>query len=184
MAIEFIGAFVAAIGMVGVMLFVNRVLLRGFFGRWIYPAAAGAGLLAFTLWAEYSWPARALAVQPGLRLATANEVSLLYRPWTLIWPQSTRIVAVSSVTTLTHPEQPDLVLTQVVLLSRWEALRAFPMVFDCARNAGAELAPGVSLNADGTLEGAGWSMLEADDAVLRTACAVREEVTHERGGGA
>ena len=80
MAIEFIGAFIAGIGLLGLMLFVNRILLRGWLGKWVYPASVAVGMLSFTVWAEYSWPARALATQPGLRMVSANSVMVPYRP--------------------------------------------------------------------------------------------------------
>jgi len=183
MAMEYIGAFVAGLALFGVMLAVNRLLLRGRLGRWVYPAAAATGMLAFTLWAEYSWPARAVAMQPGLRIASVNSVTVPWRPWSLIWPQTNRIVAISTALTHTHPQQPALVLTQLVLLARYQSAQVLPMVFDCEQALGAALVDGVVLNPDGSLEGVVWSQMEAEDPVLRTACTAMEEESNGRGSG-
>lgn len=181
MIIDFIGAFATGFALLGVVLFVNRVLLRGRFGRWIYPAVVASGMVGFTVWAEYTWPTRTLEAQPHLALASQNGESLIYRPWTYIWPQVTRMITVNRAETRTNPEQPDLVMTQVVLLGRWEPVRGVLVVYDCAQSLRADLRDGVAFQEDGTLAGADWVSLEGDDPVLRTACAVRGEDSDARG---
>lgn len=180
MIIDFVGAFATGFGLMGVVLLLNRLTGQRL-GRWVYPATVALGMVGFTVWAEYTWPTRTVDGSPQMRLASHNAQSVIYRPWTYIWPQITRLIAVDQSQTHIHPEQPQLVMTQVVLLGRWEPIRVAGIVFDCANNARVDLVDGVVLNADGTLEGADWRALDADDAVLTTACAVGEEIRHERG---
>lgn len=183
MIIDFVGAFAAGFGLMGIVMLINRLTGRRM-GRWVFPATVALGMIGYTVWAEYTWPTRTVEGSPQMLLASHNQVSVFYRPWTYIWPQTTRLTAIDQSATYVHPGQPQLVLTQVVLIGRWEPIRVAGVVFDCANNARVDLAEGVELNADGTLEGADWRALEADDAVLRTACAAGEGIRNERGNGA
>lgn len=182
MAIDFIGAFAAGFALMGLMMLANRLMGRRF-GAWIYPASVAAGMVAYTVYAEYSWASRTLETQPQLRLASQSGDAVFYRPWTYLFPHTTRMVAIDIRHTLVHPDHPDLVRTQIVLFARWQPVRALNAVFDCAAPARADLGAGAELNADGTLEGADWIALEADNAVLLTACAAGEEIRNARGNG-
>jgi hypothetical protein len=180
MVFDFIGAFLTGFGLMGVVMLLNRLTGQRL-GGWIYPAIVALGMVGYTVWAEYSWAARTMETQPQLRLASQSGDAVFYRPWTFIWPHVTRITAVDVLETRVHPAQPDLVLTRVVLIARWQPVRAVISVFDCEAGARADLGPEVTLNADGTLEGADWVALESDNAVLVTACTVGEEIRNGRG---
>ncbi len=184
MILDFIGSLATGLGLMGVVLLVNRLILRGYFGRWIYPATVAFGMVAFSIWAEYTWPSRTLDAQPQLRLASQNGETVFYRPWTFVWPQVTRMIAVDLSQTRTHPAQPDLVLTRVILMGKWEPVRGVMVVYDCAAPARADLREGVEFNADGTLDGAEWVPLGGDDPVMLAACAAAQEGSDVRGNGA
>jgi len=184
MLIDFVGAIAAGMGLMGLVMLVNRLILRGLFGRWIYPATVAVGMVGFTVWAEYTWPQRTLGALPQLVLVSENGQSVFYRPWTYVWPQVTRMVTINQAQSRTHPDHPGQVMTQVVLVARWQPMQAVTVVFDCAGHRRADLADGVTLNADGSLEGATWLPIEADDASLRVACSAVEEGSDERTNGA
>lgn len=184
MLIDFVGALASGLGLMGLMLLLNRLILRGRIGRWIYPATVALGMVGFTIWAEYTWPQRTLEAMPQLALASESGDPVFYRPWTYLWPQTTRMVTVDRAQTLTHPDHPGLVMTRIVLVARWQPIRAVPVVYDCNEHARADFPDGVTLNADGSLEGATWIPLEADDAAMRIVCAAVEEGSNERGNGA
>ena len=183
MTLDLLGAFAAGLGLLGIVLMLNRLILRNYFGRWLYPATVAAGMLAFTIWSEYSWPSRALASQPALVLAAHNEHSVVYRPWTFVWPQQTQLITVNTAMLDRHAQNPDLVMTQLVLIGRWQPLRGVLAIFDCANHASVAVEDGVRLNPDGTLEGATWTELEAGDPVLTTVCAAAEGGNHEPSNG-
>jgi hypothetical protein len=105
---------------------------------------------------------------------TRNLNSVWYRPWTYLWPQVNRIIALDRRFERTHREQPDLVQIRVVRLERWLPESGFVAVFDCDAGALAPMVEGVELMPDGTLEGAEWVPMTADDPLLRGACALRE----------
>lgn len=184
MIIDFVGALATGFGLMGLVLVINRLLLRGRLGRWIYPATVALGMVGYTVWAEYTWPRRTIEAQPQLVLASQNGEAVIYRPWTYLWPQVTRMIAVNRAETMTNPAFPGLVMTQVVLIGRWQPMRGVRVVYDCAGAARADLTEGVSLDAEGALVGASWQALPADDPVLATACGLVEEGSDDATGGA
>jgi len=184
MLIDFVGAMATGFGLLGLVLLANKLILRNRFGPWIYPASVAVGMVGFTVWAEYTWAQRTVAALPQLRMASESGDPVFYRPWTYVFPHTTRVVTVDLSQTRTHPEQPDLVMTRVVLIGRWQPIRGVLVVYDCAASQRADLVEGVTLSAAGALEGASWIPLDADDPVLRTACAAAEEGQDGRGNGA
>lgn len=179
MFLEFIAALAAGLGLLGVVFLLDRLTGRRL-ARWAYPAAVGLGMLSYSIWSEYTWPERAVVAGTGYVEASRNEVRVWYRPWTYVVPQSNRVIAIDHRFTRRHAEAPNLVLTRVALLARWIPEFSYLVVFDCEENARADLLAGVELRDDGTLEGASWLPLSADDPVLRTACDAREVLNGER----
>lgn len=185
MLIDFVGALATGIGLLGVVLMINRLILKGRIGRWIYPATVALGMVGYTVWAEYTWAERTVAGLPQLEMVSEAGDPVIYRPWTYLWPQATRVMAIDLANTRTHSERPGEVMTQVVLIARWQPIRAVSVVYDCTAHRRADILDGVVMNADGTLTGAEWQPVAADDAVMTAACtAVGEEVGDDRASGA
>ena len=175
MLLDFIAALATGFGLLSVTFILNRVTGQRL-GRWIYPATVAAGMVGYTAWAEYTWHSRVLAAQPQLRLASTASERLFYRPWTYVVPQINRMIAVDVSQSLQHDAQPDLILTHLVLMGRWEPTRSIPVIFNCAENTRADLLEGATLNPDGTVEGVEWATMAADDRILVTACELAEEM--------
>ncbi len=167
---EFVATVSMAFAAAGVVLLLNR-LLGGRLPRWLTPVAAGLAMLGFTIWMEYSWLSRTLGTLPDeVVVASTNETRAAYRPWTYLVPLTTRFSAVDHGATMRHPQHPEMLLTSVLLLGRWEAGYDIRVMFDCADNRRADLLRGAAFAEDGTLENAEWRDLPADDPLLRAAC--------------
>jgi len=173
MILEFIAALTSGIALMGVLMLVDRLTGQRM-GRWVFPAAVGLGMLAYSVWSEYSWASRVIAPDGHYVEVTRNQSGVWYRPWTYLWPQVNRIIALDRRFQRTHPDQPHLVQIRVVRLERWLPESAFLAVFDCDEGALAPMVDGVELMADGTVAGADWVPMPADDPMLRGACALRE----------
>ena len=106
-------------------------------------------------------------------VASTSKQSMWFRPWTYLRPLSLRMVAVDTRRHRQHPDQPDQVMTTVLLLGRWMPVHEVPVVFDCAAERRADLHAGVEIRPDGQLANADWRRLAADDPALRVACAQR-----------
>ena len=170
MLLEFIAIIAAGFGLAGIALTAN-IALRRRLPQWIIPASAGAGMLLMAVWLEYSWLDRTTAGFPeGVEVASTNASRSWYRPWTYVVPLTNRLIAVDHRFERRHADAPAQVMTRVILAARWEPLRQYGAVFDCASHRRADLLDEVKLDADGRLENARWLQLAADDPVLREAC--------------
>ncbi|WP_209426882.1 hypothetical protein [Pararhodobacter sp. SW119] len=183
MLFELIGALSAGFGLMGVAMLGWRILGRGRLPGWMYPTAVAAGMLAFSVWAEYSWADRMMEAQPQLRLTDTVADPSPLRPLSYLRTPVNRLRAIDLTRTLVHPEQPHLVRTLVVSMARWEPVRAAEVLIDCETPALAPIGAGVEVLPDGSLEGADWRALSAGDSLLRTVCAAGEEIRHARGQG-
>lgn len=64
-----------------------RILTRKKLPRWIVPAAAGLGILAYQVYMEYSWFERTQAqLPPGSVVTEVRQQPAFWRPWTFVVP--------------------------------------------------------------------------------------------------
>lgn len=170
MGIELIAAFVAAVACAGLGM-MARKLSGGRLPKWITPAAAGAGMIAFAVWSEYDWFGRLEAGLPeGAVIVFRDDAPSLLRPWTMVFPMTTAFTAMDTRRLAPHPDNPDLVLGPVYAFARWQGAREGFMVIDCAARQMAMLTEGVGIDAGGKLTGAAWTPMGAEDAVGQAAC--------------
>ena len=170
MLLEFIAAIVIAIGAGGAGHLAIR-LSGGRLPGWITPASAGFAMIGFVVWSEYTWAGRITAdLPPEVAVASQNAVTSWFRPWTYVVPFTNRITLIDGRYDRRNEDHPGLLITEVVMMGRWEPGRQVPVVFDCGRARMAELSADVIFAEDGTLEGARWRNLPSDDRLLRTAC--------------
>lgn len=167
---DFIGMITAGAGLAGILLLIRKVS-RGLLPSWSIPAAIGAGMLAFTIWNEYTWFARTTAVlPPQVTVISAPESRALWRPWTYIFPIHQRFAAYDGTSAQTSAENPAIRQAQVMLVQRWQATTRIPVAVDCAKGLRADLVDGAVLAPDGTLTGTEWRPAAADDALQLAAC--------------
>jgi hypothetical protein len=169
MLLEFLASIIAGLGVIGILIALNRLTGRRM-PKWAFPAGFAATMIGYTVWSEYTWPDRAVVAELGYVEASRNATSAWYKPWTLIWPQSNRVIAIDHRHSRQHPDHPGLVMTRVALLARWTPELGYMVAFDCVNHASAELFDGVTVAEDGSLEGAVWVQMEETDSVLRAAC--------------
>lgn len=173
MILEFIAAVTSGVALMGVLMLANQLTGRRM-GRWVFPAAAGLGMLGYSVWSEYTWASRVIGPDSPYVEVSRNHASVWYRPWTYLWPQVDWMIALDQRFYRTRSDQPQLVQVRVVRLGRWIPDSAYIAVFDCDAGALAPMVEGVEMMSDGTLEGAEWASLPESDPMLRGACALRE----------
>ncbi len=170
MLFELIATLVLGLGSAGLVMALNVVLGKRL-PPWLIPASAGGAMLAFIIFMEYSWASRTADNLPeGIEVASLSRESMWYRPWTHVRPLSLRMVAVDTRRHRQHAQQPDQVMTTILLLGRWMPVHEVPVVFDCVGQRRADLHAGVEILADGRLAQADWRRLSPDDPALRIAC--------------
>ena len=166
MFLELIATFVAAIGAVGIVLLLNRAT-GGRLPRWSAPVAAGATMIAFAIWSEYSWATRTRAELPeGTTVFRSFEQSAIWKPWTYIWPQTTALAVVDTATARSRPDAPHVLLVDIYLFARWRTPGRTPQLVDCAAAARAP----VSEAALADPQAARWQALGAEAPLITTLC--------------
>lgn len=171
MFLELIATFIAGLASAGIIMLTNK-MTGGHLPKWTIPAGAGAGMIALTIWSEYNWYERTANTLPeGMEIAATIENQAFYRPWTYVAPYVTRFAAVDRASIMANPAAPDYRIARVVFMGRWAPVRQVRMLFDCDGNRRVDLVEGVELDDDGLpIDGSPWLRLEADDALLTSAC--------------
>ena len=175
MALFLLGTVVLGIATASVVLVLSR-WLPGVVPRWLIPGSAGAAMLLFTIWADYTWADRTIAELPDdFVVAGRFGDRSWFRPWTLVEPPTSRIRVLAG--TRTNPNVPDLVMAEIVLFERYQDVAQTLQVFDCTAGERADLVPDQPFDAAGRPQGLAWVPLSADDPLLRAVC----DATHVSG---
>jgi len=161
-----IATFAAGVVAAGVALIVPRLIGKRA-PRHLPPVAAGLAMFGFMIWNEYSWFDRTVeSFPPDVRVAATYTSSSALQPWTLIKPRINRLAVVDMARAKRNPAMPDLVMAEVLLITRFEDTASVMQLFDCAGSRRAD-APAGDLTPDWTPD---WHEPDAEDPLLRVAC--------------
>ncbi|PWE33868.1 hypothetical protein DDZ14_04205 [Maritimibacter sp. 55A14] len=167
---ELIAAIFAGLGAAGVAMLLRR-LSRGSLPGWLVPVAAGAAMIGYAVWSEYSWYPRTVAGLPdGMEVISVNENRALYRPWTYLKPMIDRAAFADVAGRRSNDAVPGQYIVDVLLLGRWSAGRAVPVAVDCQAGRRALLARGASFGPEGRIETDHWEEVLKDDPLLAAIC--------------
>jgi hypothetical protein len=170
MALELIAGIVAAIAFAGMALMLRK-LTRQWLPAWIVPAAAGLGLLGFTVWSEYDWFSRVSGKLPeGVIVVHAEARASPLRPWSYLFPMTTRFVAMDAGATVPHPETDTLRLVRLYNFIRWGGVTEGFMIVDCEGKRQVLVTDSVVVSPDGQMTGGEWVAPGPDDAIQMAAC--------------
>ncbi|MFQ6776570.1 hypothetical protein V6Z69_15315 [Cereibacter sphaeroides] len=170
MVMDLLATLAAGAGLAGIALLL-RFLSRRRLPKWIVPIAAGAGMLFFSIWNEYTWYPRVAAALPAeVVMISTPEDRVGLRPWTMLFPVTTRFMALDRTGLLRSESDPGIRRADVVVVQRWHNTQRVPMAFDCEGRRTANLETGSELRPDGTLTGTGWSPVGEEDELLKAAC--------------
>lgn len=139
--------------------------------RWATPALAGAGLIATTVWMEYTWFDRVSGALPaGFVVANAESQASPLRPWTYAVPVVNRFLALDGSKLARHPARNELIVAPVFGFARWQNPQNALIVFDCEGQRRVPVIEGMDIDANGTLTGAEWQTLGSVDGLQEAAC--------------
>lgn len=156
-----------------IVVYAGKHALRKITGRelpkWSMPAAAGLAMLAVTIWGEYRWYPDTLTRMGGqMQVITQNRESALYRPWTYLWPVTTRFAALEPAGS-TRPA-PGVVVTNVYLVARWQQVQPVTVAYDCTARKQAFLGGEAAVQPDGSLTAGDWMAVSEGDEALNAVC--------------
>lgn len=91
-----VATFSAGLGAAGIA-FLLRSLSRQKLPKWIVPAFAGIGMLAYQIYFEYNWFDHQSSRQPAGAVVTSSQQSeVFWRPWTFFYPMTTVFTVVDT----------------------------------------------------------------------------------------
>jgi hypothetical protein len=170
MGLELLAAIITATAFWGIAHLAWRLSGRRL-PRWLMPAAAALGLIGYTVWSEYSWFGRVSSeLPPGVEVAWSETAANGLRPWTFLFPLTTRFVALDTREMAAHPANAALRLAPVYDIARWTPPRDGMMVFDCAAGRQVLLTDQVTIDDQGMLSGADWVVPGPEDGFQTLAC--------------
>ncbi|SNX69239.1 hypothetical protein SAMN05878503_103226 [Cereibacter ovatus] len=170
MVMDLLATLAAGAGLAGVAMLL-RLISGKRLPKWLVPAGAGAGMLLFSVWNEYSWYDRVTGVLPTeVAIVSSPEDRVAYRPWTYLFPVTTRFMALDRIGMVRSADNPAIRRAEVVVVRRWHATQRVPFAFDCAGGRRAGLDGGAQLAPDGTLTGGDWLAVGSEDELLKAAC--------------
>jgi hypothetical protein len=170
MLLDYFATFAAGLGFAA-LVFALRHLLKGRLPRWLVPFSLGAGMLLFSVWNEYSWYERTTRELPDQVVILSSPADQVwYRPWTYLFPVSTRFMAFDGTSMIVSEVKPTLRRADILVVERWTPTTRIPLAFDCEGALRADLIEGATLTPDGTLSGSEWQPADPTDELQRSAC--------------
>lgn len=170
MLIDMIAMIAVGAGLIGMYMLINRLAGRRL-PKGLLPICLGIALIGFAVWNEYSWYRRVTEKLPeSVVVVSPVQERSVWRPWTYVFPVTTRFVAVDRAAVQRSEERPGLVRTEAILVQRWAGTKRVSVAFDCPAAKRAELGGAAVLGADGTLTGAAWAEVPKDDPMMLAAC--------------
>ena len=138
----------------------------------VYPMAAALGILAYTVYDEYSWYSRVSSTLPTrLNVVRTYATSMPYQPWTYALPRVYRFDALDLGSTRTNPNAPDLTLVQMLRVTRNTSSVNISAIVDCRNDRFAEVDNKKTQFADNGLPtNAEWLNLADHHALRKLVC--------------
>jgi len=170
MLIELIATLALGSAAAGIALVLSRLSARKM-PRSIAPVAAGIAMIAFQVWSEYAWFGRTSSALPaGIKVTEQYTQAAAWRPWTYVFPQVNRFVAVDVAAARRNERQPGHVMADVFLFTRFSPTVTVPQLVDCKAQRRADIADGVTYGQDGEVMNPGWTNVAANDPLLVALC--------------
>ncbi|MEM1361329.1 MAG: hypothetical protein AAGF94_06375 [Pseudomonadota bacterium] len=165
-----LGAIAAGFVGAGVILIAN-LILGGRLPKWTMAIAAGVAMLGMTLYLEYDWfDRRSDQLPENVQVVWQDGARQIWRPWTYLFPLTTRFIAIDLENVGTHPEKTGLRLTDILFVQRWTRDRLVKAVVDCERGQSAQVHNNTSFAPDGSVPGVDWDPMSTDDPVRLALC--------------
>jgi hypothetical protein len=103
-------------------------------------------------------------------VTSRHTQSSILQFWSLIVPPVDRFAVVDRTSIKRNPQVPDLVMANVILVTRFHPSVLIVQVFDCAQRRRADVHDRVTFDEGGRPQGLSWEELAADDPALEAAC--------------
>jgi hypothetical protein len=103
-------------------------------------------------------------------IVSQSESSAPWRPWTYVRPMVDRFAAIDTGAVGTNDTFPEMRIAETYFWTRWRPVVRVTVAFDCAQRRRAPMVEGVGIAEDGSIVGAEWISVPADDPSLAAVC--------------
>lgn len=167
MTLNIIAVFLIGISLAGVGYALSKTF--GWTKSLMMPIFAGAGMLAYVTWNDYSWYSRTAGQLPDyFQVVKTYKYRSIFYPWTYLVPNTNRYVAMNIGEAQSHAKAPHMKIIDTYFIVRNQGTEVVPILFDCVAGQQALVTHEVKFAADGTVANAHWG--EADADFLGAAC--------------
>ena len=141
--------------------------------RYMIPLAAGLAMIGYAVWSDYSWASRTIAELPDhVTVVKKIPSSAPWKPWTYLFPQVDRFIALDSSEIRRNENLPGFVLAEVILVARLEPAVTTRQLFDCRQVRRTDIIASDSFTAEGMPQNPEWVPLDRTDALFERLCGV------------
>ncbi len=162
----FVATIICGVGAAGIALGIRAATAKRA-PKWLIPVFAGAGMLGYLVYGEYTWfdHKRSLLPEEAVVVATEQE-KIFFRPWTFMAPYVTAFSTVDTSGFRQDTSDPDIVRFTLYRFEQTvsDAVSHRAHLINCQSR---ELVP---LDSDGTPRLDNMKLLEATDSLYTTVC--------------
>lgn len=170
MLLNLLGTFIAGIAAAGAVMLLYRVLGKQA-PRWLLPTVAGAAMLNFHIWNEYTWFDRASKALPDhVVVAEHYTYKSMLQPWTLLAPRINRFTALDRSSIRRNERAPGYVMADIYLVARLERTAKLTQIYDCKKERRTDVSRSTATNERGLPIDAVWIAWESDDSLFQLVC--------------
>lgn len=136
---EMIATVSAGFGAAGLALILRMLCHK--LPKWLIPAAAGLGMLAFQIFSEYTWYGHTRSLMPSESKVVAEiPEKAFYKPWSYVKPQILKFVAVDTANILTVDQEKNIRRANLYFFERRMSVRTLPVWIDCRNRLQSDIA--------------------------------------------
>lgn len=139
--------------------------------RVLIPLVVGATMLSYTIWNAYTWASRTQEALPqGVEVIEKIPRTVFWQPWTFLFPQVDRMVAIDRVQIRSNERYPGYLLADLVLIERFTPARRAVMMVDCREARRADVTESLATLGEGLPPAGAWAPLRRDSSLFRAVC--------------
>lgn len=137
----------------------------------VYLLAAAAGMLAYSVYDEYTWYERSTASLPNrLQVVRSYATSMPYQPWTYLAPRIYRFDAVDLGSRRANPKAPDLALIRLLRVTRNTSSEDVSAILDCPGSRYVEVDKNTQFSESGVPIDPDWQSLSEHPSLKNAIC--------------
>lgn len=170
MLLSIIAAAVGGASLAALVLVFSK-LTRIEVPRWLYPAAAGFGMIALTVYTEYSWFSNARSELPeNVEIVETFTRTSTLQPWTFVAPRIDRFMAVDHSSARQNDAVENVVLVDVYLMERLNPTLLATQFIQCETGERMLAGGATEFDEGGLPAGREWTMLGLDNPLVVAVC--------------